>query len=105
MKMVMAVVPKEEANDIIEELVTIGHTATFVDSRGGVLRRASEMLFVVVEDKDLQEVLSTIGRACHYDMAVTEHAPEETLWKPSRPAPQLGGAVVFVWDLEGSYRF
>ncbi len=106
MKMVMAVVPKQEADGIISELVAGGHTATFVESRGGVLRQASEMLFIVVEDKDLQSALSAINRTCHYDMPVAEPggAPAAVSSSAGR-GPQIGGAVVFVWSLEQAHRY
>ena len=64
MKMVMAVVPKVEANAVIDALVAIGHTATFGEARGGVLRQASQSLFIAVEDEDLEEVLCVIRKDC-----------------------------------------
>ena len=106
MKMVMAVVPKEGADAIINDLVAIGHTATFVDSRGGALRQASQMLFIVVEDQDLERVLSSISGSCHYEMPVAETEPESDLLRPRTcSAPQIGGAVVFVWRLEESHKY
>jgi uncharacterized protein YaaQ len=106
MKMVMAIVPKEEANQIISELVNTGHTATFVESRGGVLRRASEMLFIVVEDEDLEAVLGSLSASCRYEMPVAEASEGLSALKPhTKPGPQIGGAVVFVWNLEQAHRF
>jgi uncharacterized protein YaaQ len=106
MKMVMAIVPKEEANQIIGELVNIGHTATFVEGRGGVLRQASEMLFIVVEDKDLEDVLGTLAKSCRYEMPVAEASAElGSVDSHTQPGPQIGGAVVFVWNLEQAHRF
>jgi len=106
MKMVLAVVPKDEADRVIGELVANGLTATFVDSRGGVLRQASQMLFIVVEDHQLEQVLGLIGGSCRYDMEVTE--PAGDAWDgpdAHRRTPQIGGAVVFVWALEGMQRY
>lgn len=100
MKMVMVVVPKEEADGVIGELVAAGHTATLVESRGGVLRQRSQLLFVVVEDQDVAHVLHIISRFCRSEVSVTE-ADAEGL----KPAPQVGGAVVFVWGLEDSRKY
>ena len=106
MKMVMAVVPKDGADAIINDLVAIGHTATFADSRGGAMRQASQMLFIVVEDQDVESVLSTIHGSCRYEMPVaeTEADSAQHLHRSGR-APQIGGAVVFVWRLEESHKY
>jgi uncharacterized protein YaaQ len=105
MKMVMAVVPREEANEVIAELVAAGHTATVVESRGGVLRQASQALFIVVRETDLDQVLDTISRSCRSVLTLT--GEEETA--AAAPTPRqnavVGGAVVFVWELERFERY
>jgi len=106
MKMVMAVVPKEEANDVINELVDAGHTATFVESRGGVLRHASSTLFIVAEDSDLDKVLMIVSRSCHSCVSLERvGAAGESLPSTASQRAEVGGAVVFVWDLLSSYRY
>jgi uncharacterized protein YaaQ len=100
MKMVMAVVPKEEANEVIGELVEAGHTATFVESKGGVLRQSSQALFIVVPDDHLDHVLDAISGSCR--SALTLAGEEEAA---PRQSTMIGGAVVFVWELERFERF
>jgi len=100
MKMVMAVVPKEEANTVLGQLVEAGHTATFVESKGGVLRQSSQALFIVVRDEDLDQVLQAINSSCRSALTLTgdeEAAPSQSTL--------IGGAVVFVWELERFERF
>ncbi len=105
MKMVMAVIPKQEASDVIAALVEEGLTATFMDSRGGVLRHASQTLFVAIEDSELEKVVNIIGRSCHACVSL-ERAPQQgQAAQPSeRRVAQVGGAVVFVWDLQASLK-
>jgi len=104
MKMVMAVVPRDEAGRVIDALTTAGYTATFTESRGGMLRQAQYTLFIAVENDALAPVLSIIKKSCHSHITVE---PE----KAGEPQPfvsggrgtvtaSVGGAVVFVWDLE-----
>ena len=101
MKMVMAVISKDEADDVIDALVAGGHTATSMESRGGVLRQAYETLFIATPAQRLQDVLDTICRTCHSCISVERiDAPEADATEPSRDIAQVGGAVVFVWDLE-----
>jgi uncharacterized protein YaaQ len=106
MKMVMAVVSKAEANDVINELVAAGHTATAVESRGGVLRQAYDTLFIAVQEKDLDEVLAIISRSCHFSVSVERVGTQAGAQPvPARGITQVGGAVVFTWDLESFCRY
>jgi uncharacterized protein YaaQ len=101
MKMVMAVVPRDEAGRVIEALVSTGHTASFSDSRGGVLRQAQQMLFIAVENKDLERVLTIIRDNCHSRVVVETSEPKTPFSLGSTPVTaELGGAVVFIWDLD-----
>lgn len=106
MKMVMAVVSRQEAREVIHELVTSGHTATSIESRGGVLRQQYETLFIAVAKEDLDGVLATIGRSCHSCVSVEKHSsPLAGQATHSRDIADVGGAVVFVWDLERFSRY
>ena len=106
MKMVMAVVSRQEASEVVSELVTAGHTATSVETRGGVLRQQYDTLFIAVEDQDLDEVLAIIGRSCHSCVSVEKRGgPAAGPATLSRDIADVGGAVVFVWELEGFGRY
>jgi uncharacterized protein YaaQ len=100
--MVMAVVPRDDTECVLQALVSAGHTASFVESRGGVLRQEKKMLFIAVQNEDLHQVLGIIKESCHCQNQGTLHPAEG---KPSSTEPtstpiRLGGTVVFVWDLE-----
>ena len=100
-KMIMAVVPSEETNRVLDALVRAGFTATFAESRSGVLRQAQYVLYIAVRTEDLETVLSIIKKRCHsptdVEESVADESPEATR---SRTQIELGGAVIFVWDLE-----
>ncbi len=101
MKMVMAVVPRDEAGRVLEALVAAGHTATFSDSRGGMLRQAQQMLFIAVEEQDLERVLTIIRDNCHSQVVVESSEPRTPFSLGSvAVTAELGGAVVFMWDLD-----
>ena len=105
MKMVMAVVPKEEANEVINELVAGGHTATFMESKGGALRETSETLYIAVANEELDQVLGIIDRYCHSSVCVAKaETAVKGLQGPTATTAQVGGAVVFVWELERFHR-
>jgi uncharacterized protein YaaQ len=100
--MVMAIVGHDESLRVLEALITAGYTATFGDSRSGVLRQARRTLFIGIEAERLDEVLSIIEENCrsHVALEPTEAtantAPQEM---PARAFAEVGSAVVFVWDI------
>ncbi len=116
MRMIMAVVPRDQANHVMEALIAAGYKATFTDSRGGMLRQAQQMLFVAVRQKDLESVLAIIRDNCHTQIVpqtaaqtATQTASESEEDPASMglmaglsraPATYIGSAVVFVWDIE-----
>jgi len=97
-KMIMTVVSHEEAQNVLDALVGAGHTATFLESRGGMLRQRQLTLFIAVDKEDLEKVLSMIKEHCHRKAAVESGGEGET--GPRAVTTQLGGAAVFVWDLD-----
>ncbi len=100
-KMVMAVISRDQAEAVLESLIAEGHTATYTDSRGGMLRQAQQMLFIAVEEEDLEKILGIIRENCHTSIEVEPQTNEfGRAVTRRRTSAQLGGAVIFVWDLE-----
>lgn len=102
-KMVMAVVSRDQANRVLESLVTAGYGATFTESRGGVLQQAQLMLFVAVDAEKVGDVLSIIKEQCRTRVQVSEHSDSVNGFPTRRietTTAEVGYAVVFVWDLE-----
>ena len=102
-KMVMAVVPRDQAVQVMEALIAAGYTATFTDSRGGMLRQAQETLFIAVREQDLDQILSIIRHNCRTQVQVESEEESASGSFPvglSRVSTYVGSAVVFVWDLE-----
>lgn len=98
MKMVMAVTPRDEAERVLRALVAAKHTATFAETRGGMLRQAQMTLFIAVAAQELDEVLSIVEENCRSEAVVEQTDGDEATPLPEKP--RLGGAVVFVWDME-----
>lgn len=97
-KMVMAVVPREQANHVLEMLITAGYPVTFVESRGGVWRQAQYTLYVCVEADSVEDVLRIIRENCR---AQVQLKTDEDSQRPEniQAMAHLGGVVVFVWDV------
>jgi len=102
-KMVMAIMPRDQAESVLQALVSGGHTATFIETRGGMLRQAQMTLFIATEEETLDQVLSIINQTCR-SPAVVESKESKELFAPgvAPSKPELGGAVVFIWDIQRS---
>ena len=94
-KMIMAIVPRERANNVLEALVDAGYSATFTESRGGMLRRTQQLLFIIVDDEQVDDVMAIFSGESEPSSArrrfgnTVEEEPEHS----------LSGTVVFVWDI------
>jgi uncharacterized protein YaaQ len=100
MKMVMAVVQRDEAENVLQGLIAAGHTATLLESRGGMLRQAWTTMFVAVKKEDVESVLQIIKSGCTSDVSVESGVPDTGATGPLSAKAKVGGAVVFVWDLD-----
>jgi uncharacterized protein YaaQ len=99
MKMVMAIMPRGEAEGVLQALVAANHTATYIETRGGMLRQAQMTLFIAVEDADLEKVLGIIESTCRSEPVVESVEGESLFGAPMPARPRLGGAVVFIWNV------
>ena len=96
-KMVMAVISRDQANHVLEMLITSGYPVTFMESRGGVWRQAQYTLYTCVDEDAVDDVLRIIRESCRAQVEVeTDEAARESI----QAIADLGGAVVFVWDVE-----
>jgi len=101
MKMVMAVVEREETARVLEALIAAGYTVTFNEGRGGFLRQARQTLFIGVEAVKLDDVLSIIKNNCRSHVESREAENESVLqMAPRRTFAEVGSAAVFVWDID-----
>jgi uncharacterized protein YaaQ len=101
MKMLMVIIARDEAERVLQALVAANHTATFVETRGGMLRQAQMTLFVAVQDEALKEVTGIIQGSSRAE-PIVESVEQGAFSAPMPARPRLGGAVVFIWNIERS---
>jgi uncharacterized protein YaaQ len=101
MKMIMAIVPKMEAEAVLNHLVETGHTATYVESRGWVMRQSQLTLFIAVAEEKVDGVMDIIRQHCRSTVRIN---PVHTRAREGGAEPSvqadLGGAVIFMWGLD-----
>ena len=98
-KMIMAVIPRDEAEMVLAALINGGHTATFLETKGGILRQSQYTLFTAVKEEDVESVCEIIEKNCKMDVELDEEelAKQELLDESN--IGKLGCAIVFIWNL------
>ncbi len=100
MKMVMAVVPSSNAEDVLDALINHGYTATYAQTKGGMLRQSQYSLFIAVKQEKLEEVLNIIKQSCHTHVEMSTLLASDGESMESSPViAELGGAIAFVWEI------
>ena len=98
MKMIAAMVQDQDAYELLGALVEKGYRATRVQATGGFLQRSNVAVFIGVEDEEVEKVLEIIRQHCKTRKAKVYPSEAPHLLEPMEV--EIGGAVIFVWDVE-----
>ncbi len=96
----MAVIPRDEAEQVLDALINAGHTATFSETKGGMLRQSQYTLFIAVDAEQEDNVCSIIKTNCTTNVAVDDELENELTSLSNEGAAKVGGAIVFIWDIQ-----
>ena len=109
MKMVIAVVQDKDSARLSQQLVKKGFRATKLASTGGFLRAGNTTFLIGTADESVQEVVDIISQNCKSrKQMVTPVSPLSNAVDSFMPYPlevQVGGAAVFVFDVESFHSF
>jgi uncharacterized protein YaaQ len=109
MKLIISIVQKEDSDDLVKALTEAGHKATLVATTGGFLREGNATLFVGAENDSVEEVLGLVKRNCHkrtrYLSPIVPVTEPSEFYIPQPVELEVGGATVFVIDVERHERF
>lgn len=109
MKLVVCVVHNRDRNRVTDEMVKAGFKFTIIGSSGGFLREGNTTILIGVEEAELEKLKSVIQENCEQREQMVNVAPFDSgapgglLPNPVRVP--VGGAVVFVMDVEQYCRF
>jgi len=102
MKMILAVIDKDDTHGVMQHLVKSGYSITTLSTSGGFLRSGNSTILVGVDDEKTQDVISIIK----------EHSKSRKRQIPLMPSSEMGslssmpvevlvgGATVFVLNVE-----
>lgn len=109
MKLILSIVNSDDARPLLDGLLHKGHRATVISTTGGFLREGNATLLVVTEIDKVEEVLGIIRESCRTRTQFVNPLPPVIepgeLYMPAPVEVQVGGATVFVLDVERMEKF
>ncbi|HZK67352.1 MAG TPA: cyclic-di-AMP receptor [Chloroflexota bacterium] len=104
MKLVVAIVQKEDAGKLLDALTEKGHGATRINTAGGFLKEGNATVLVGVDDAKVDEVLSVLESSCNTRTQYINPLPPVMepgeFYMPYPVEVQVGGATVFVLSVD-----
>ena len=109
MKLISAIIHSRDKNRVIDDLVRAGFKFTIIGSTGGFLREGNTTLLIAVDQSDVNTVMDVVASDCKAREQLVNVVPPETSavggFVPSPVNVPVGGAVVWVLDVERTERF
>ena len=109
MKLIISIVHSDDADTLIQILQQKGHRCTKISTTGGFLREGNATILIGTEAAKVDEILDIIKESCHARTQLVSPLPpavEASEFYIPRPVEvQVGGATIFVLDVERSEKF
>ncbi len=109
MKSVIAIVQSDDAGALTDALREKNFQSTLISSTGGFLREGNATLLLGVEDNQIDAVIQVIKDNCNTRTQYVNPMPPVMepgeLYMPQPVEVQVGGAVVFVLNVERFEKF
>lgn len=104
MKLVVSIVNHDDAGRLVEALTRDSFRATTISTTGGFLRQGNATVLVGTTDDKVPHVLQLIRENCHTRRQMVNPLPPVMepgeMYMPTPVEVQVGGATVFVLDVE-----
>lgn len=104
MKLVFAIVHSDDAPGLLDALTRRGYRATRINTAGGFLKESNATILLGVEDELQDEVLGVLQTNCQTRTQFVNPLPPVMepgeFYMPYPVEVQIGGATVFVMDVE-----
>ncbi len=108
-KLVIAIIHRDDAPGLVNALSKRGHSATVVSTTGGFLREGNSTALIGTSDANLSEVLRVVKTNAHARSQYVSPLPPVVepgeLYMAQPVEVEVGGAVVFVLDVERFERY
>ena len=108
MKLLFAFVQNEDVKSLTRALIKRDINVTRISSSGGFLSSGNSTLMIGVEEPELQDTLDIIKKYSHKRGTAMASQTVSSIQGIATPMPisvTIGGATVFVVDVENFYKF
>lgn len=108
MKLIIAILNNDDAKVVTPKLIEEGFSATTLNTTGGFLRVGNTTLLVATEEENVDKVRDIFKKYSNTRSVVrpTTDSLGKGLADESMPEGiTVGGAVLFVMDVKGSFKF
>ena len=103
-KLLISIVHSDDADQLITALREGGFSSTKISTTGGFLREGNATILVGTDEETVSDVLEIIRQNCHTRTQYVNPLPPVMepgeLYMPNPVEVQVGGAVIFVLDVE-----
>lgn len=101
----MAVIPRDEAEKVLDTLINNGFTATFAETKGGMLRQSQYTLFSAVKSEAVDQVCELIKTNCLAEVEIDDDSLAQQELAEESGFAKVGGAIIFIWDIKSTRIF
>jgi uncharacterized protein YaaQ len=109
MKLVVSIVHSDDADTLSRVLQQEGYRCTKISTTGGFLREGNATILIGAETDNVDAILDIIRETCHARTQLVSPLPPVAeageLYVPKPVEVQIGGATVFVLDVERTAKF
>ncbi len=109
MKLIVSIVHGDDADQLLQALREWGFRSTKINSSGGFLREGNATILVGTDESKVDDALSVIRQNCHrrteFMNPLPPTAEPDESYLPNPVEVQVGGATIFVLDVERFERF
>ena len=102
MKLILAIINRDDAGAVTQNLTKQGFSSTKLSTTGGFLMSGNVTILVGVDEEKVQEVIDIITEQSHSRRQMIPTTTEMSYgYYPSMPVEvTVGGATIFVVDIE-----
>jgi uncharacterized protein YaaQ len=108
-KLIIAIIQNEDANSLSDALTSERFSVTRLDTSGGFLKMGNTTLLIGTQDDKVQSALEIIKNHSlsrnRILPAAAPFAPTDSSISSPMVTGQIGGATVFLIDVESHYKF
>ncbi|WIV12319.1 cyclic-di-AMP receptor [Proteiniborus sp. MB09-C3] len=103
MKLVIAITQDEDTANLVSKLTEEGFRVTKLASTGGFLKSGNTTLLIGVDDDKVEDLVKVIEKVCRPREVTTPATPMslvEDVYMPYTYNIKVGGATIFILDVD-----